>query len=646
MFPRRDEADVRALSDISLSIKKGEFVAITGPSGSGKSTLLNLLGCLDRLTRGVYRLFNEDVAALSHEALAHVRRTKIGFVFQEYNLIEDATALENIELPAVYSGVDQRSRRHRALSLLDFVGLSNRVDHKAVTLSGGEQQRVAIARALMNGARVLLADEPTGSLDQENTHIVISLLRNLVSRGWTVIIVTHDWSVAERTNRVIQLRQGRLISDQVNEARDRTRANKEVLQILGESQVSIERRLPLASTVGTLVTTLRFPLRTVLSTHRVRTIFSSLSVAVALWSVTTLVAIMNANYQQTLETLAKIGGGAVEIRPAMKTQSDDPEPVELTVEDATALKQVDNVLYSMPVIRFKALMRYRDRKMNADFVATNAKFTEINDLRTKRGSRFSLHDESSRARVVVLGARAAKELFPNWRDPTGQVVMIDEQLFVVKAVLESSNVVSDALEDSRDAANYMPLSTAQLYFRNSDSVDAIALYTVDPTHVDGIVTGAAQILRQRHGGRGFIPLLGIGERVGFYRLRKIMPLLIATVGVLSLVLGGIGVMSVMFIAVQRRIREIGIRISCGARRRDILVQFLTEAVVITGFGGVVGLIAGASTLLILLLLEFPVSVPAFLWAGSSVSIFFIGVVVGIAPARRAAKMNPVQALAR
>lgn len=646
VFARDDKPDIRALAGLSLTIEEGEFVAIMGPSGSGKSTLLNVLGCLDRPTGGTYRLQDQDVLELSPDALAHLRCRKFGFVFQEYNLIEDVSSLENTELPSVYAGVNQNSRRKRAISLLDYVGLSNRRHHKAITLSGGEQQRVAIARALVNGARILLADEPTGSLDQQNTEIVMALLRDLVSSGWTVILVTHDQAVANRADRIVRLEQGRLTSDKATGAHDHTASSVERAELAQHSQLNLVQKLPLANAIGVLTTSLRSPLRNVLLTHRIRTFLSSLSVAVAVWSVTALVAVMNANYQQALENIGAMGGGAIDIRPAVKSQNDDPDPIKLTAEDAVALKQVLHVVHAVPLIRFGAAIQFRERQLDGDFVATTSDFAEVHDRALTQGQVFTQKDDSNRERVVVIGARAARELFPMWVDPVGQFVTIDEQVFEVKGILKSSNPLSDAITDPRDNQNYIPLSTAQLYLRNSDLVDSVALYTDDPAHIDAVIAEAAQILVRRHGERGFIPIVGIEQRVGYARLRQFMPPLIAAIAIATLAFGGSGVMSIMFIAVQRRIREIGIRMSCGARRQDILVQFLAEAIVITVFGGIVGLTSAATTLLVLSLLEFPASVPAWIWVSSCVSVVMLGAVCGIAPARRAATLDPVQALAR
>ena len=211
---------VVALASVSLAIAKGEFVAVMGPSGSGKSTFMNLIGCLDRPTSGKYLLAGETVSAMNADALAGVRSRRIGFVFQQFNLMERADALANVELPMIYSGVSGKTRRERATRALQRVGLGDRLRHRPTQLSGGQQQRVAIARALANDPAVLLADEPTGALDSRTSLDIMALFQQLNRDGATVIIVTHEADVAAFAARVVRFRAGRVIGDATQTPRD------------------------------------------------------------------------------------------------------------------------------------------------------------------------------------------------------------------------------------------------------------------------------------------------------------------------------------------------------------------------------------------------------------------------------------------
>jgi putative ABC transport system ATP-binding protein len=210
---RMGGVDITVLSDVSLKVQSSELIAIMGPSGSGKSTIMNMLGCLDRPTSGSYRFEGREISSMTDDELASIRNVKIGFVFQTFNLLPRFTALKNVEVPLIYNGVPARLRKERAMPLLQQVGLGERMNHKPTELSGGQQQRVAIARALVNHPMLLLADEPTGNLDSRSGEEILNLLVGLNQQGVTIIIVTHDQTVAARCNRVVSVKDGQIIDD-------------------------------------------------------------------------------------------------------------------------------------------------------------------------------------------------------------------------------------------------------------------------------------------------------------------------------------------------------------------------------------------------------------------------------------------------
>ena len=211
------ESEVRALDGVSLDIEKGEFVAVVGQSGSGKSTMMNVLGCLDIPTRGTYRLDGVDVLELSDKQLSRIRNKQIGFIFQQYNLIQNLTVLENVELPLIYQGIDPIDRRELAIQALDRVGLADRAQHKPTQMSGGQQQRVAIARAISTHPPIIMADEPTGALDSRTGHEVLGFLQQLNKEGSTVILITHDNGIAATARRIVRIADGKIIEDHPQE---------------------------------------------------------------------------------------------------------------------------------------------------------------------------------------------------------------------------------------------------------------------------------------------------------------------------------------------------------------------------------------------------------------------------------------------
>lgn len=351
-----DKPEVEVLHGIDLDIRAGEFIAIVGSSGSGKSTLMHLLGCLDRPSSGSYRFAGEDVSTFGADELAWLRRKAFGFVFQGYHLIPTESARENVEIPAIYAGLPPGERMQRAADLLGRLGLSDKLDNRPNQLSGGQQQRVSIARALMNGGHIILADEPTGALDSRSGAEVMELLRELAGAGHTVILITHDRDVAAQAQRVVEIRDGRIVADNVT---DRQPSGQPLLHHAGLS--SLEMTQAHADTGTPFWQGLRETIRAawrVMWIHRVRTSLTLLGIVIGVASVIVMLAIGEGTKQQVIDQMGSMG------TTIMYMSSDVPStggPVGvITEEDLDEVARLPEISRVMPVIGDPILVRHQN----------------------------------------------------------------------------------------------------------------------------------------------------------------------------------------------------------------------------------------------------------------------------------------------
>lgn len=625
------EGDARAhvLRGIDLDIRAGEFVAIIGTSGSGKSTLMNILGLLDRPSAGSYHLAGQDVARLSRDAQAGLRNRLFGFVFQQYNLIPTLSALENVALPASHAGAPRASRRARAAALLRSLGLGGHLSARPTQMSGGQQQRVSIARAMMNGGSVILADEPTGALDTESARDVMRLLSDLAAKGHTVILITHDSDVAARAARVIRIGEGRILGD--SGARIVAEQTKQPLP-----DTAARRPAPLA--------TLREAVRSALAAigaSPVRTVLTLSGIVIGVASVVAMLAIGRGAQEDYIRRASAIGTNWVVVSSDQDTRM---PRMPLTLEDAVALKGLPNVAGVMPGRWEQASIRAGNFSTNTDIIGTDRDFRTVHGWDVARGSFFTESDERGGSPVLLLGHTVAKALFPGGEDPTGEFVLVNMSPFLVGGVLESKGLSENGYD--RDRVVAMPLRSLENRLYGPGELSVIVVALQDMSRLAASNDLLREVMTDRHGAEDF----WLSDAAGAFREaeaeRASQNLLLGAIAAISIFVGGIGVMNIMFITVRERTREIGIRTATGASMRDILVQFMTEAVVLSALGGIAGLVVAAGVGTVAASgFGMPVVFSVTLGLGALLAATAMGAIFGLVPAIRAARLSPVEALA-
>ena len=628
--------EVHALRGIDLKIHVGEFVAIVGQSGSGKSTMMNILGCLDKPTAGTYLFGGRDIRDFGPDDLAWLRREAFGFVFQSYNLLPHSTALENVEIPAIYAGLSRSERRIKAEALLTSLGLGDRMDHRPSQLSGGQQQRVSIARAMINGGNIILADEPTGALDSKSGVEVINLLKSLARQGHTVIIITHDPKLAENADRIIEFSDGEVVKDRHRERPDVPhRSNSKLREMLMSRRVTS----PLAS-VGEAI---RMALRS-LTANLFRTVLTLLGIVIGVASVVAMLAIGEGAGDMIVERISSIGTNMLTLQPA-RVEGRRNAPSTLTFEDADAITEgVPNVLGTLPEIQGNYTVRFGRQDYSTTVTANSENMPDIRSWPLASGIYFTREDSDTYASVAVLGATVANEMFPDGSDPLGEYILIRNIPFQIIGVLTRKGGGGFNGADQDDAV-FVPLQTGALRLFGTRVARSISVAVADIEQINMTEANLVEFMTVRHGTQDF-RVFNSAELLDTVSASKdIFTMLLGSIGAISLLVGGIGVMNIMLVSVTERTREIGIRMATGARQSDILAQFLSEAIVVSALGGVIGVAAGVGIGLLLAQVGAPIKfttspiVMAFCCSAGT------GLVFGFMPARKAARMDPVQALA-
>jgi macrolide transport system ATP-binding/permease protein len=633
--------EVKALDGISLTVEQGEYVAIVGASGSGKSTLMHILGLLDVPDAGTFEIDGTDVTRFSETELAAFRNRVMGFVFQQFNLLKRTSALENVGLPLIYARNGKAS--NAAGKMLDLVGLGDRITHHPNELSGGQQQRVAIARALVNNPSIIFADEPTGNLDSKSAKEIMQVLSELHAQGLTIILVTHDANVANHAQRIIEIKDGKILTDFSNPD------SPEIPRVDKVEHEASERAVARMHSLKEGYVLIKQSLRSLMA-NKVRTALSALGIMIGVAAVITTVAVGNGAKQAVEEQMSRLGSNLMVLYPQRRSrggvQQAQGAVSRLELGDIAAIRdEVPNVLRVSGTVDNNAQLKVGNNNWNCRVTGVEVDY-EIMRATEPQIGRFFTHDEDvRRERVAVVGLTPIRELFDG-KNPIGQEIKIDRQTFTVIGVLPEKG--SSGWRDYDDAV-MIPLNTAMKRLFGRDYVERVEIQADKSGNMERIQTDVLALLKSRHRtGTQEDPfeIRNLAEIQDAYsETSKVMSLLLSSIASIALVVGGIGIMNIMLVSVTERTREIGLRKALGARRNDIMFQFLIEALIISFFGGCLGVALGGGAGY---LVERFASMPVMFTQNSIYMAFgfsaIIGIVFGIWPARKASLLNPIDAL--
>ena len=639
------DTEVRALNGVSLKIEPGEFVAIMGASGSGKSTMLQILGLLDTPTSGSYKLLGKEVSTLKEDDLAGIRSQTLGFIFQMFNLLARTSAQENVALPLLYS--DPHAPHDDPQKLLKMVGLGERLDHKPNELSGGQQQRVAIARALTNKPKLILADEPTGNLDSKSSEDIIGFLGQMNQSGITIVLVTHEPDIAAHARRIITMKDGKVLSDEKNPRSKIKGPTPDKIP-----QLKISSGLSNSFSFRSVREYYRQALRALLA-NKVRSILSIIGVMIGVAAVIGGQAIGTGAQKSVEQQLSSLGTNLLLLMPGSVQVGGVQQGVggtsRITLQDVNAIAIVPMVKRVAPEVSGHVQVTYADKNWSTSLTGTSPNYAEMKSYQPIYGRFFNQEDLEKRNRVALLGLTVIKNLFGDNANPVGEWIKINRVSFQVIGVLPVKG--SNGFQD-RDDVIIVPVTTAMYRLLGKlyvNSVDVEADSAQDTTPVSDAVKNF--MMKLKH-----VPDMPGNENAFYVRnmadiqatlsaSTQIMTILLSSIAAISLLVGGIGIMNIMLVSVTERTREIGLRKAIGARRIDVLSQFLIESVVVSLIGGLFGILLGWTFAeLIHLSLGWATIVTLMSVVVSTVFSALVGVVFGIWPAYKASRLSPILAL--
>ncbi|MFA9499725.1 MacB family efflux pump subunit [Mannheimia sp. E30BD] len=623
------ESQAHILKNINLTIEQGDFVAIIGASGSGKSTLMNIIGCLDTASSGICRIDGKETQQMSADELSDLRQRKFGFIFQRYNLLPALTANENVALPAIYAGMDTISRKQRADNLLAKLGLDDKTRNRPNELSGGQQQRVSIARALMNGGEIILADEPTGALDSKSGETVLEILRDLHSEGHTIIMVTHDPNIAAQASRVVEIKDGEIIRD--------------------ERQKPYSNELKLNKTphkpprfFDQLIESFKMASSAILA-HKMRALLTMLGIIIGIASVISVVALGQGSQQQILANINNLGTNTMDIMNGMGFGDRRANLTKnLTISDALALSRQNYVESTTPSSNVNATLIYGNTAVTGSVRGVGEEFIDVKGLKLISGRFFTAGEVRNVAQVIVIDPNTQKDLgLP--APVEGEIILVDKKPLQIIGVAQQANAMNQT-----SLTLWSPYTTIMQRVSGAKQIDSLTVKVKDNIESQTAEKSITELLTARHGKKDFFIINSDSIKQTITDTTNTMTLLISSIALISLIVGGIGVMNIMLVSVTERTREIGVRMAIGAKQRNILQQFLIEAIVICLIGGVIGILLAGGIIW------------AFNSLGSSFKMILspesviiavlcstlIGIVFGYIPARNASRLNPIAALAQ